>query len=445
MRYLLILLISLYTALPVYNQSYHAVPYIKTPPLFNERLGHISALMNNPNAQVRILIYGQSISVQDWWKDVKVYFEKKYPSATISFINKAIGGFSAERLKLTVANDIISFYPDLILFHDYGNEEDYEKIIRIIRTVTTADIAIQTDHMAQQNAEWHDRHNNVWLPGLCDKYGLALIDVRRYWKQYLQENKLGINDLLTDGIHLNDHGNYLMSSIIKKYFDNLAYLAVSDNRVKYLKRGKDFSAKSDSIVLPFTGNRIEFVSDASANTIPVMIMIDNKSLRSNQRCYYYTQPSLNPDNFFPTNIGLPLAMELSNKVQEEKWFLTILSVDSVQQHIEYSLKGSHSGDDGTGNSTKLFTSNSGKITIRPDAWFLRKSKNDFAQFNWVKPGDILKWETKRMCFDSLVLQPSTRQTVLQGIENTTHHIKIFGPGVKHIKEIVVCTPLLKED
>ena len=222
-------------------------------------------------------------------------------------------------------------------------------------------------------------------------------------------------------------------------------LPVSDNRVRYLKRDKDFFIKKDSILLPFTGNRIDIFSDASANAIPINLKLDHQSLRSNHRCFYYTRPSLNPENFFLTNIGLPLTMELSNKVQEEKWFLTILSVDSLQQQIQYSLKGSLTGDDGTGNSTKIFTSNSGKITIRPDAWFLRKSKNDFAQFNWIKPGDVLKWETKSMCYDSLVLQPSARQTILQGIENTTHHLKIAGPGAKHIKEIIVYAPLLKED
>ena len=194
--------------------------------------------------------------------------------------------FGADKLKLTAANDIISFYPDLILFHDYGNEEDYEKIIRMIRTRTTADIAIQTDHMAQQNQEWHDRHSNVWMPALCNKYGLALIDVRRYWKQYLLENKLEINDLLSDGVHLNDHGNYLMASIIKKYFDNLTYLPVSDNRVRYLKRDKDFFIKTDSILLPFTGNRIDIFSDASANAIPINLKLDHQSLRSNHRCFY---------------------------------------------------------------------------------------------------------------------------------------------------------------
>jgi hypothetical protein len=138
-------------------------------------------------------------------------------------------------------------------------------------------------------------------------------------------------------------------------------------------------------------------------------------------------------------------MELSNKVVEETWFLTIVSIDSIQQQIRFSIKGSQTGEDGSGNSRQPFTSNSGKITIHPHAWFVRKSKGDFAQFNWLKPGDVLQWEIKTMCHDSLVLQPPARQTLFQGIRNTRHQLNITGPEAKHIKEIFVYAPMLKED
>jgi hypothetical protein len=208
--------------LPAEAQNYFPVPAIKDSVQFRKGIARTSWLLHSArqqnNVEVRILVYGQSISVQDWWKSVKQSVEKQFPFARINFINKAIGGFSAERLKLTVENDLVSFYPDLVLFHDYGNEADYETIIRIIRSRTTAEIAVQTDHMALQNDEWHDRHSDVWLTGICRKYNLALIDVRNIWKAYLKENNLQVKDLLADGVHLNAHGNYLMASIINHYF-----------------------------------------------------------------------------------------------------------------------------------------------------------------------------------------------------------------------------------
>ncbi len=230
MKRISMLLLMFCIFLCVYSQPYPAIREIKNPLLFNEQLHYTSSLLRQPGAEVRILVYGQSISGQEWWKEVKTYFENKYPSSKINFINKAIGGFSADRLKLTAANDVVTFYPDLILFHDYGSEADYEKIIRIIKTKTTADIAIQTDHIAAQSTECHDSHNNVWLPELCKKYGLALLDIRNYWKQYLAENNLAARDLLSDDVHLNKHGNYLMAGIIKNYFENLTYSTGSDER-----------------------------------------------------------------------------------------------------------------------------------------------------------------------------------------------------------------------
>jgi hypothetical protein len=76
-----------------------------------------SAAKANPK-KVRILVYGQSISEQVWWKEVKTFIEKKFPLADITMINKAIVGFSSERLKLMAENDVSLFYPDLILLHD---------------------------------------------------------------------------------------------------------------------------------------------------------------------------------------------------------------------------------------------------------------------------------------------------------------------------------------
>jgi hypothetical protein len=431
-------------SIKVAAQTFQPVQKIQNPALFNEQLDHFSTLVHKAKSEVRILIYGQSISVQEWWKDVKTYFEKKYPTAKFNIINKAIGGFSSERLKITALNDIASFYPDLILFHDYGNEPDYEKIIRIIRSNTTADIAIQTDHMAGQSQEWHDLHSNVWMPELCKKYGLALLDIRKYWKLYLEKNNLQIKDLLVDGVHLNDHGNYLMASIIKNYFDNLSYRGVPGERIKTLKRGKDFSVKKDRIALSFTGNRVDVQTDAAAKGTTISVAVDEQSLKMNKGCYFYTRPALQSNKSFLTRIGFLIAMELSDKVGEEDWSLNIISIDSVKQQIVYALKGSVTGEDGTGNSSELFTSESGKITIHPHSWFIRRSKGDFGQFTWLQPGDVLQWQTRTMCHDNVALSPSTTQTLFQGISNTKHGLKITGKGAKHIKEIVVYAPVLKE-
>src|SRR5215210_5383495 len=166
--YIFYVFICFFLFLSVKAQRYFPIPEVKDTTQFKNGVARTAWLLssiNNGNSEpVRILVYGQSISEQSWWKDVREFVTNRFSSARINFINKAIGGFSSERLKLMVENDVVSFYPDLILFHDYGNEADYEKIIQTIRRKTTAEIALQTDHMAAQGQEWHDKHSQEWLP-----------------------------------------------------------------------------------------------------------------------------------------------------------------------------------------------------------------------------------------------------------------------------------------
>ncbi len=388
---------------------------------------------------VKILVYGQSISEQSWWKDVRDFVKERFPLANITFANKAIGGFSTERLKLMVENDVVSLYPDLILFHDYGNEADYEKIIQIIRRKTTAEIAVQTDHMGVQSQEWHDKHCDVWLPEICNKYGLALIDVRSVWKIYLKENSLEIKDLLVDGVHLNAHGNYLMASIIKKYFSSLNNAPAIDKYVKELVAGKDFTVKGNKIKIPVNGNRVDLVWKTNVGSKLIAVNIDGKKPSDFNTCYYYTRPAFD-STFFLRKIGQALGMKLTDKAKEEEWAMTITATDSVKQQMAFSLRGSLTGEDGTGTSERTFTSNSGKIIIDSTQWFRAK---EFARYPWVKPGDVLKWKVKFMCKDEVAPVASAVTTVVQGVENGRHRLKLSGKGLKDLQVIRVYEPALK--
>jgi hypothetical protein len=63
---------------------------------------------------VKILVYGQSISEQEWWLEVKRSVKERFPDADIIMENKAIGGFSTQYLFKTVEMDVGAFYPDLV-------------------------------------------------------------------------------------------------------------------------------------------------------------------------------------------------------------------------------------------------------------------------------------------------------------------------------------------
>lgn len=408
---------------------------------FPENLNRTAHLLNTPFTEVRILIYGQSISMQKWWETVRDFAKARYPQNRLVVENRAIGGFSSERLKRMAENDVVPFYPDLVIFHDYGNEPDYEGIIRTIRSKTGAEIAVQTDHVAVgQNEEWHDRHANVWLPDLCRKYGLALIDVRRGWKDFLAKNNLPPKALLTDHVHLNERGNALMADLVNRLFAALPTVGFSEKTVQTLQAGTDFRAKSGKIQVPVEGNRVDLVWGKTPNVAsPISVMLDGKRPSDFSESYAHTRPSLSPEGFFLRRIGQLLAFDLGSQPQAEDWSLTVLSVDSLRQSLRFGVTGSRTGPDGEGTSDTLFVSRSGRLRIPVDGWFFRKSENDFRQFSWLKRGDVLRWRVFSMSRDTVV--PSTDPvTVVLGVPNGPHTLELTGKSLSGLKEIRVYRP-----
>ena len=451
MRLTFPLAVSLLLSFATIGQPYFPVSTDVYTARFAPFVSRTAHLLTTPSGlglprEVRIMVYGQSISVQNWWNDVRRFLESRYPQARIVMVNRAIGGFSTERLKLTVDNDVVPFYPDLILLHDYGNEADYERIIQIIRSRTTADLALQTDHVGVgQNESWHDRHAQVTLPALCAKYGLALIDVRTGWKAYLKQNQLEPQALLTDNVHLNDHGNYLMAGIIKRHLEALPLATKPSPVVRVMRAGADFTVRNNTLRLPLVGNRIDLVWESSA--MPngaTTVLVDGRKPSTQLGCYYSTHPARQPNGFFLTHIGQVLTVQLGSRPQAEEWTLTVTEVDTVRQQLRFRLHGSQTGDDGAGRSDSLFTSSSGRIRIAPDAWFRRRNAGDFRQFSWLKPGDRLRWRVVSMCQDVVRPAGAAPITAVQGIPNKNHLIELTGKALSGLREIHVYRPPLVE-
>ena len=126
---------------------------------YGKYTGRTMHLLGNSDAKckktVKILVYGQSISVQDWWLEVRRDLTMRFPNANIIMENRAIGGFSTQYLYKTVETDVVSFYPDLVLLYDYGSNIYYDIILNTIRSRTTAEIAMNTDHFIGEN-RWSD-------------------------------------------------------------------------------------------------------------------------------------------------------------------------------------------------------------------------------------------------------------------------------------------------
>ncbi len=379
--------------------------------------------------EVRVLVYGQSISKQAWWLKVKHALTKAYPDADLVMENLAIGGFHSTRLLRCAANDVRLFYPDLILFQDYGPRDDYETVIQAIRRETTAEIAVQTDHYVRgQNEDWHDEHADVWLPSLCERYGLELIDVRANWKRYLRERDLEPEALLRDNVHLNRHGNALMAAIIQAHLvHNPEFDRDPQELVRVLNAGEVFDASSSKIEVPFEGNRIDLVG--GGRWMDVNIRVDDKPPSAWKGVHAAERPWLNKS--WPPKVGLPVRIDLGSDPEPGRWELHVQSVEDDGGLVRFEAHSEVYGSQGEGVSTARFVSDNGQVVIEPEAWFVRESPGFFGNLPAVEAGDRLTWSIHRMGRDRLqqTLTLGTMVTLVQGLPNGSHRLTLQGERI----------------
>lgn len=206
---------------------------------------------------VRVLFYGQSITEHKWWKTVAEDLKARFPNANLIVENRAVGGFASQLLVRLAEHDAYPFYPDLVIFYVYGDHNRYDDIIRNLRSRTTTEVLMQTEHMAVgKDQNWPEMMSTKLLPEIAKKYGAELADVRTEWKKYLEANKLEPQNLLTDAVHFNDHGGFLNSELIKRYlrYDPKLSNDPWKNLVKDIAVGTDVKWDGGTLKIQFEGN-----------------------------------------------------------------------------------------------------------------------------------------------------------------------------------------------
>ena len=395
---------------------------------------------------VRILFYGQSITAQEWSNTLAERLKRRYPLADFVIENRAIGSFESSRLARTAEADLYPFYPDLVIFQNYGDPARYEDMIRRIRERTTADILMANDHVAPLIGEKMDEitdpkllaptdkfpwRNYVFLPAIAKQYRTDLADVRGLWKRYLTDHKLKPSDLLFDDLHLNALGNFLMGEIVGAHLRHRPELPDTgwNDLVKTYAVGPegDVAWKNGKIVLPFEGNKIDLICKDARSAAPASIRIDGK------------KPSEFPELSVPTRTELvkpmsPFPPMLSVGANQprvlEEWTLTATSVDANLKHFKFKVRGSITGEDGDGESGQRFVSKSGRVVFEPEDDFLASalglSRNPNAtslETRWkVEPyfADEFILPVKRNPFGDTVV------IAAQGLSNGKHTLEITG-------------------
>jgi hypothetical protein len=387
---------------------------------------------------VKILVYGQSISEQEWWLEVKRTVSERFPDADLIMENKAIGGFSTQYLFKTTEMDVSPFYPDLILLHVYGGVKDYETILSTIRSRTAAEVAIMTDHYIGEN-KWSDTMSFILLPALAEKYKCDLINIRDPWKKYLKDNNLEPSALLKDGIHLNDHGNFLMAELVKPLFCFKS--SFPDDPFGLLTTyyaGKDFISAADTIQIPFTGNRADLVYKPvrSCSGDSVRILLDGMPPSSFQGSYYMSRPFNSGGETWPWDLPAMIRIDHTSQWVPEDWSCIFTEAQPPYLDFSFEIAGSVTGRDGEGKASQDFVSRSGRVIIRKDDaesggdWHLNRSYRVLKTI--VNSGDTVRWRTFSISTDIFSPKSENKSAdevniiLFQGVPNTCHLLKIAG-------------------
>ena len=408
---------------------------------------------------VRVLFYGQSLSKQEWTRAVADDLRARFPNADITFANRAIGGYASNLLKRTLPHDVFDFYPDLVIFHDFGGEPDYEHIIGEIRRHTTAEILIQNDRPdaltvgpeptdpAQLHAyQWMRQHNADWLPDLAARYGCEIADVRGPFLEYLRANGLKPADLLSDGAHFNFQGDYLIAELTGRHlrYDPKLPRKSWENLVRSYEVGRDVQWVNGRLELEFEGNRVDVIAGWADpyRCAEAEVLIDGQRPSVRPELYHISRPS---DTH---SVDWPAVNRIcaQHPLLVENWTLRILELNADESRLRFEVTGSRTGPDGGGVSTERFVSKSGRVVIESEDWTFARSFE--LRHDPTPPGFEVTWSVLPMFADMYReprLEDSAREqatTLALGLANAKHRLELIarGPDPPMIRAVQVYRP-----
>ncbi len=374
------------------------------PEFLGAKLARTMALLASgryTHRPVRILFDGQSIE-SEWTGLLIQRLRERYPETTIIAENRAIGGWFAWRMQKLLKHDILRAQPDLVLFSAYqGTAEVWERFLSEIRSETTADIIIRTQHIDGHFKPETPREGaeSIMLRRMAQTYDAELVEVTNEWRDFLDANKIGNKDLLRDNIHLNAKGETLMALLYERHFthnpagqqgwaDSVRRFDVGrfleDNKTDEIVLEGDgwtrtdrgyatTNSPKDNLKLKFNGTRVEVI--LPPKHAGAAILIDGKK-PSEWNLFHGTRPvgRTNEKIEIDPQPNIPMTYHIGKAMQEETWVLTVTHGNAdadpkkANQRVRFKLTGSKTGPDGEGQSERKFVSNSGRITILPTDW-----------------------------------------------------------------------------
>lgn len=420
---------------------------------------------SNPTERhtVRILLYGQSITAGQWGVRLEKHLRETYPHANLIYDRKPLSGYSTERLVKTAEADLYPAYADLVIFHDYGNDEDYETMIRTLREQTTSEILIQGDHFRRseqvidetdqsvietQRQRWAARRNLEFLPAMARKYGGGFDDRRIPWRSYLKEHQLDSGDLVKDDVHPNEHGTYLMTELVKAYL-----VPRSDTKVDPMNCGfvttipieAIESTTNETLEFEFDGNRIDAVFDQNAKG-RCEVWIDGHRPLEDPNMYLHGRNRVKwRDTPIPPGPWPPaLKVGFEQPLVEESWKLIAKQDPEKPSSYTFEVIGSVTGADGRGRTDQRFVSDSGRVVIEADDWDVEFAIVALRRLETLPSEFQLDWTVVTQATNTAITpdsEPGVEPVVTfaQRLEDRPHTLRIKG-DVSTIRALRVYKP-----
>lgn len=390
-------------------------------------------------AEIKVAFYGQSIVCEDWSGIIVRALTNRYPTAKLTVVKRAIGGFTSDRLRHTAWSDLYADPPDLLFFHVYGDMKWYEEIVRYVREKTTAEIVLWSSHLSK--AETLEKAlskpvdaRTAAIRGLAEKYGCLFVDLRSRWIEALKDCGYDSSALLCDSVHHNFHGRQLYGEILEEEL----------NRVPGESGHPEFTGTVTEVPyanpLVFDGNRVEAVADGTGDGT-AEVYVDGRPARDDIRVWTTTRPGRGP-----------AWMPAVSRVQFEKppvsetWTLTFpegVRTNKVGWVVpsrdippaRYTVSGSVTGPDGEGWTTNNFVSTSGRVRIDSDAIGVTRHCAGFAKP--LPPGFTVTWKTYPLCADPYACDAKAgeRTLLVHELGNGRHTLELKGgrPGIRALR------------
>jgi hypothetical protein len=400
---------------------------------------------------LKVLFYGQSITRSGWHNAVVAHWREKYTNTVFVVENRALGGYASQILVRTTEQDIAAFYPDLIIFHVYGDHRAYEKILRMFRSQTAADVILQTDHgevlpdppcaeglqltlhrkhgcagfLWVHQRLWSDEMSYHKIQAFAKKYGMAVEPQRQWWRDYLLRTHIDPQSMLVDDVHPNDKGKELMANFFNRYFDGLVGQWNGQTEHNIVSIPADLARQTDGQAdVKFDGSRIELLSANPLAEWPV-VTIDGVSSRNIDGCYQVTRSSpVGSVSDWPAVNRIMLQHDHT----PEDWLATITKISSNDKSFEFNVRASVSGDEGGGSSDQKYVSKSGDLKIDAQDWMFERAYN-LKHISLPIPFKV-KWSVQFSCGNTPEIYDrgngvtEYRYLLGAGLSNGTHSLRL---------------------